>query len=290
MHLRRADRSRASSASLRPVAIAAAAVALAAAAALSSCSSDSDAGSHDSAVDPSALVGKTYLTNDAGNQSIPGGGPLVLSFPDANTVSANAGCNGLGGPVTFEGDTLTAGRLMGTMMACPPPRDGADAWVTDLLSAPLTWSLEGRTLTLARGDRTVVLNQRVDRTVAGTNWLVTGVVSPSGLERSVAIERAKATLTIGADATVRGWSGCNDMRGEATVTAKGDDQLVRFGPIATTRRACADPEIAEVERAVLAVLSGDVEASVEGDELSLTNVRERSTGLRLTVAPAAGAK
>lgn len=105
----------------------------------------------------SPLVGKTFTSTSVDGAAIPGRGPLVLTFPESGRISLTAGCNQHIGPVTVDKTTLTVGELASTMMACPPPRDGADAWLADFTDRPLTWSLRGRELTLKDGPRTVVL-------------------------------------------------------------------------------------------------------------------------------------
>ena len=255
---------------------------------LTACGSDS-ADATGTSADPAVLVGKTYLSDESSNRDVPGGGPLTLAFGERGQISANGGCNGHGGTATFDGDQLTVGALVGTMMACPPPRDTVDRWITELFAEPLTWKLDSRTLTLRRGDLEVTLNERVTRAVAGTTWRVTSLVRKEAVETSAVLERVKPTVRIGADGMVTGFSGCNRMNGTATVTGTGSDQHVQFGPIATTRAACA-PEVMDVERAVLAVLSGDTTASVDGDVLRLTNVADPSIGLRLTATPEQPAK
>ncbi|WOC13952.1 META domain-containing protein [Gordonia sp. MP11Mi] len=189
-------------------------------AALAAC--DSGDASHS---DPALLTGKTYVSTDETDAIIPGGGPLVLSFGTENRISANAGCNGHGGTIEFDGDTLTAGPLMGTMMACPPPRDTVDKWVADLFAEPLTWSLEGRTLTLSRGKLEVTLDQRVDRAVAGTNWRVKSLISDKGVTTSRTLESLAPTIAIGADGTLHGFTGCNQITGEATVSGSGGQRI-----------------------------------------------------------------
>ncbi len=83
--------------------------------------------------------------------------PLTLDFHDGNVSVRNA-CNGIGGSYTLEGDTLTFGPMMGTMMACADPRLTAlDGAVTTrltgksriALAAGATPSLK---VTLANGD------------------------------------------------------------------------------------------------------------------------------------------
>ncbi|MBM7368954.1 META domain-containing protein [Gordonia hydrophobica] len=249
-----------------------AAAVLLAATVLTGCS-DADA---DVSSDPADLVGKTFLSTDGTTPAVPGGGPLVLAFTPGH-LSANAGCNGHGGTVVFDGDTMTAGRLMGTMMACPPPRDGADRWVSDLFGAPLTWRLDGAELHLSRGDRAVVLTERVNRPIVGTHWRVTALVKHEAVSSSAVLDERKPFFQIATDGTLSGNTGCNAMTGSATV----DDDTIDFAPIATTRKACA-AEITEIERTVLAALRGETTVKVDGDSLALTNVADGNLGLRLT--------
>ncbi len=248
---------------------------------LSACGSDADSSADP---DPSALTGKTYVSDAATNRIVPGGGPLTVSFAAGDRVSVNGGCNGHGGTATFDGESLSVDHLVGTMMACPPPRDKVDGWIATLFRDPLTWRLDGRTLTLSRGDQKVTLNEHVSRAVAGTTWTVTGLVRNEGVESSAVLERVKPTLRIGADGAFSGFAGCNQMHGNAVVSGSGEDQRVEFGPIATTRKICP-PEVMDVEQAVLAAVDGATTVTVDGDELRLTNVKDPSTGLRLSATP-----
>ena len=68
-----------------------------------------------------ALVGKTFTSTSVDGAAIPGGGPLMLTFPEPGRVSLTAGCNRHIGPVTVDKTTLTIGELASTMMACPHP-------------------------------------------------------------------------------------------------------------------------------------------------------------------------
>ncbi|WP_026918020.1 META domain-containing protein [Gordonia shandongensis] len=252
-----------------------AATLLVAATALTSCSSDDGP----TASDPAALIGHTYISTDVDGTAIPGGGPLTVAFPEAGRISANAGCNGHGGSVAFTGTTMTTGNLLGTLMACPPPRDTADQWVSDLFAEPLTWELADTTLTLSRGDQTVTLAEREDQPLIGTRWRVHSTVSASGVTSSRAITRAEPFIQIDTDGRVTGNAGCNAVTGTATV----DGDRIDFSPLATTRKMC-EPEITEVERAVLAAVNGSVTYRLDGEKLSLTNVADPALGLRLEVA------
>ncbi|MGV9711366.1 META domain-containing protein [Gordonia sp. NPDC003424] len=105
----------------------------------------------------SELAGRTFTSTEVKGTEIPGGGPLVITFPDAGRVSLTAGCNRHIGSITVDGDSMTFHQLASTMMACPPPRDGADAWVADFTKEPVTWVRHDNQLVLSRGDKQVTL-------------------------------------------------------------------------------------------------------------------------------------
>lgn len=263
---------------LRPGIIGFGVLVLMAVTALTSCSDDPS----DTPPDPAKLIGKTYLSESVDGPQIPGGGPLILGFAqnevDGSTnLSANAGCNGHGGTVTFDGDTMTTGNLLGTMMACPPPREHTDQWVAKLFGAPLTWKLDGTTLTLSRDNQKVTLVEREDRPVIGTRWQVTALVSKQSVTRSDVLDERKPYFTIASDGQLTGTTGCNSMRG----TAKVSPGQIEFSPIATTRMAC-DPEATQIEQTILAAMTGTATVTVDGKDMKLTNVADPSVGLRLT--------
>lgn len=79
------------------------------------------------------------------------------------------------------------------------------------------------------------------------------------------IPTARITMEVDAESGVAGSASCNRYSGTVVV----DGSSVRFGPIATTRMACA-PRPGAAEAAYLAALD-DVDAgSRTGDELTLT--------------------
>ena len=79
------------------------------------------------------------------------------------------------------------------------------------------------------------------------------------------IPTARVTMEVDAESGVTGSASCNRYSGTVVV----DGSSVRFGPIATTRMACA-PRPGAAEAAYLAALD-DVDAgSRTGDELTLT--------------------
>jgi len=112
---------------------------------------------------PADPTGRRYVSTEVGGRPIPGGGPLVLSFPARERLAATAGCNRLTGTVDLSGGTIRAGALASTPMSCPPRLDGADDWMRTLFAGRPRWTLDGDVLTLTTGAATVTLTERADR-------------------------------------------------------------------------------------------------------------------------------
>lgn len=79
------------------------------------------------------------------------------------------------------------------------------------------------------------------------------------------IPTARITMEVTADGEVSGSAACNRYLGTVVV----DGSTVEFGPIATTRMACA-PRPGAAEAAYVAALEDVEEGSRQGDELTLT--------------------
>ncbi|MGV0677729.1 META domain-containing protein [Mycolicibacterium fortuitum] len=235
--------------------------------------------SDDAAADDADLTGRTFISVQVEGDQIPGGGPLTVGF-DGNRISTYAGCNHGSGTADLSGGRIST-QLAMTMMACPPPVGDSDAWVSKFFDAKPTWSLSGDDLTLHTDTTTVTLRDKKvadpDHPLTGTTWQVTSLVSAQAVTTSVALEQAKPTLTIGDDGAVSGSTGCNRITGRATVS--GSPAVIEFGPLATTRMACA-PDVAEVEQAVLRVLKGTVQTSVDADQLTLSGTDGNGLVLR----------
>lgn len=235
--------------------------------------------SDNAAADAEDLNGRTFVSVEVEGDQIPGGGPLTVGF-DGKQISTFAGCNHGSGTADLADGRITT-QLAMTMMACAPPVGDSDAWVSKLFDAKPTWSLSGDALTLRTDAATVTLRDKKvvdpDRPLTGTTWQVTSLVSAQAVTTSVALEQSKPTLIIGDDGAVTGSTGCNRITGHATVS--GSPAVIEFGPLATTRMACA-PEVGEVEQAVLRVLKGTVQTAVDADELKLSGTDGNGLVLR----------
>lgn len=215
----------------------------------------------------SALAGRAFLSQSATGITVAPGAVLRIEFRDGQ-VSFSGGCNGHSGAATFDGDQLTVGPMMATMMACDQPLMEQDATVAAFLNAGVTVQLDGDNLALtgADGARIELLDRVVadpDRPIEGTTWVVNGVISDESV--SSGWGEAEATITI-VDGQAQVNAGCN--RGMASATV--GEGTITFGPLALTKMMC-DEDAMRLEAAVVAVLQGEVTFDVEAGNLTLMN-------------------
>jgi heat shock protein HslJ len=77
-------------------------------------------------------------------------------------------------------------------------------------------------------------------------------------------------VTFSADGRITGFSGCNTFMGRYDV----DDQTLSVGPLASTRRACATPELQTQEQRFLGDLQQVARLEVSGAQLILETRNE----------------
>lgn len=230
--------------------------------------------------------GRTFLSTSVTENGQPK--PLVQGtritlnfFNDGHRLGAQAGCNQMGGPASFQGGRLVVNDMATTEMGCDPPRHAQDEWLARFLTSKPSWARSGTTLTLDNGSVRVVLEDREvadpDRPLLGTKWVVDTIVEreaassvPAGVEAYLTFEDGKS---------FRGNTGCNGMGGNSVVDEP--RSTITFSEVITTKMACDDDRM-RVERAVLATLDGDVRYQIDADVLRLDGSGGR--GLRLRAA------
>ena len=222
------------------------------------------------------LEGRTFLSTGVLGRLLVAGSRVRLRF-GGGQVGASAGCNSMGGPYTIVGDRLVAHQLATTEMACDPALMDQDRWLASLLDGA-TIALAGDVLTLAKdGVGLTLLDREVadpDRPLIGTRWVVDGLVSgdavssvPAGVVEALTFAAGRVDVE----------AGCNRGGGAVIVT----DSTITFGPIALTKMACPGTAM-DVERAVTAVLTGEVRYAIEAGTLTLDAA---AAGLTLRAAP-----
>lgn len=216
-----------------------------------------------------SLDGTTYLSTGATGFELVPGSVVTIEFASSN-IRVSAGCNGMVGRYRLDGTTLVVPGLASTKMACADELMQQDDTVAALVQAKPTVAVQGDTLTITDGTRSLtLLDSKVadpDRPLGGTTWTLVSISSPTAVT-SYAVP-ASITFDLQADGTgtANVQPGCNT--GSARVTVQ--DDTIEMGPLGLTRMMC-DDDAMDVERAVIAVLTGTVTFSIEGRQLTLTN-------------------
>jgi len=240
---------------------------------LAGCGDGSSGGSGATARTVPDLDGTSWIATSIVERGAPRpvapGTEIRLDFADGH-VSISGGCNGMGGSYHLsEASELRTGTLSGTLMACDQARMDQDTWLSGtVFAAPLVASVSGDTLSLERPGLTLTLRDRSvvspDAPLVDTHWQLDGI--RTGDATSSVPPGPPPTLQITGGGAVAVTTGCNTGRGTATVSGT----TITFGPLATTRKACADPAARRTEEAVLAVLDGAVTSSITEQALTLT--------------------
>lgn len=213
----------------------------------------------------SGLDGRQFVATDVTGYEPVAGSQLTMTFDDGQ-LSANAGCNTLGGGYELADGTLSlVGEPRATMMACSDELMAQDTWLTELLTGGVEATVEGSTLTLTSGDVTIVLDEVKDADVTGTAWTLDGVIANEAVS-SLPADAEPPTLTIAADGAATLFTGCN----RGTTTVEVGDGTLTFAPIAMTKKFCEGAG-SELEGQVTSVLDGEVTYTIDGGTLTIRN-------------------
>jgi heat shock protein HslJ len=203
-------------------------------------------------------------------------GRYQIEFLSDGRVNIKADCNTVLGTYQTTGDQLTITLGPSTLVGCPPDSQ-ADIFLQQLSNVN-AYLFAGDALILniqfdAGGMRFAALQ---NASLTGTAWKAQAITIRGGF--STLINGTEITIQFGTDGKVSGSSGCNRFTGSYEAT---DDQLT-FGPLATTRMACAQ-DIMDQEQGFLNALAATTTYRIVGTTLTLYD----ATGARTAgfVAP-----
>ena len=218
------------------------------------------------AAETPSLDGTAWVLSSLPGRTLELGTIVTLRF-DSGRASGVDGCNRYVTSYAAEGATL---RLLAngasTQMACPRPVMLQAVVYLQSLADTNAYRVEGGHLQLLGADGAVLATFTPQaQGVAGTRWRVTGY--NNGRQAVVGVlDGTNLTLAFAADGKVSGSAGCNDYLG--TYAQSGES--LKFGPSATTRKLCAQPEgVMAQEQAFLKALQSVATARQEGDRLEL---------------------
>lgn len=211
------------------------------------------------------LEGVTWTLSDKSALGVALSGVDITARFLEGQVNGFGGCNQYSGTYVLNRDNqLTIKPGASTMMACPDPQMAAETAYLKALPLVAGYEISGETLTLSGPNGTALLvydHVTGDQLLSG-DWEVTAVRTANAVSSTV----AGSTLTMKFDnGQVSGSAGCNTFSGSYTV--EGDE--LTFGPLATTRKACADPAIGQQETDFLAALGNTKSYSARGDVVTL---------------------
>lgn len=191
-----------------------------------------------------------------------------LTFNEDGTVSGNSGCNGLGGDYTVEGDEITFGEFVSTLMACDDPIMAQEEAAHKVMTGTATYKIDGEGLTITKDSNVLVLTRETESTQEPEGSDLVGswkLVSYGTTEtQSSALADVEAGLTFKEDGSVTGTSGCNEFGGAYKV----DGNEIAFEEIVSTLKLCDTP-IMEQEEAMSQMMSESTAYSIEGNTLSI---------------------
>lgn len=80
----------------------------------------------------------------------------TIKFDADGKLGGSGGCNSLGGDYTVEGDQITFGPIISTMMACADPIMAQEGTVTQVMNESASYKIEGNTLTISKDGNVLV--------------------------------------------------------------------------------------------------------------------------------------
>lgn len=80
-----------------------------------------------------------------------------ITFTEDGKIEGNVGCNGFGGDYTVEGNTITFGAIVSTLMFCEGPVGDQETTTLNVLVETVSYTLEGDKLTITSSDGSTVI-------------------------------------------------------------------------------------------------------------------------------------
>ena len=192
---------------------------------------------------------------------------ITSEFTTAGKVSGSSGCNHYSGTYKVSGSTIrVSSRLASTMMACPRAVDLQEAAFLKALRSARSYGVTGAKLTLkSAGGGAILTYKAQSQQLAGTSWTV--LAYNNGKQAVVSVLVAtELTAAFGKDGNLTGFAGCNDYN----APYKGTAPKISIGPVASTRKACAEPAgVMDQEIQYLAALETAATYRIEGTRMEM---------------------
>ena len=80
-----------------------------------------------------------------------------ITFSEDGKVEGNVGCNGFGGDYSVDGNTITFGQIVSTLMFCEGPVGDQETTTLNVLAGTATYAMEGDSVTITSADGSSVI-------------------------------------------------------------------------------------------------------------------------------------
>lgn len=201
----------------------------------------------------------------ANSQVAPSAGSRLDLMFEQGRVSGSSGCNSYAGSYVLDGTALGIGGLASTRRACAPALMTQEDEYQKILRAVETVTLVGDRLTLSSPAGMLEFLAERELRLVGT-WTLLGYNNGKGGVVSTSIT-SMITLTLDDTGRASGSSGCNTFTG----AYKASGTAITIGPLASTRKMCADADIMSQEQLFLKALQAGTKIELRGDDLRLRN-------------------
>ena len=253
-----------------------AALALVASLALAACGDDSGSSAASTAAPAQAqsqtgLAGTSWIlssftTSSGSSVDAVTTAPAALAFTE-DKVTGSTGCNDFSGTYTSDEEALTITLGPMTQKACTDAALTAqETAVTAQLAKVASYTSDDTGLTLKDSSGATVLVYAPGLSGVEGAWKATGVNNGKGAVQTTTLTE-QITAVFGPDGGLSGSGGCNDYN--ATYAVSGD--ALTLGPVAATKKACADDVMTE-ENAYFAALENVATFDIKGTTLTLRDV------------------
>jgi heat shock protein HslJ len=204
---------------------------------------------------------------------------------NAGQATGSTGCNQFQSSYQQDGNSLQIEPGAVTQRACAEPVMNQERAFLDALANTAGYTISGNTLEFQNADSAplIIFNRLAPTMLTGTTWLLSAYNNGQQAVVSL-IAGTEITAVFDANGQLAGSASCNAYRGSYQV----DDEQMSIGPLATTRRACADPQgILDQELAYLAALQRTSRFEIRGDQLALRDAEGALQASYIAHGPAA---
>jgi heat shock protein HslJ len=204
---------------------------------------------------------------------------ITLVFDDGNSFGGSAGCNSYGGTYEVNGNEITFGETVSTMMACLDEgiMEQEQAYLNALNSAT-RYEIADNRLVIEYGDGQT-LTFIPASTLRSSSWQLVSY-GPTGDKTLLPVETSlnPITLSFGDENQFTGSAGCNEYGGIYDTM----DKTLTFREIFSTRRACASTALMEQEQRYFAALETATSFQISENELHIQyGLGEQLTFMRI---------